>query len=108
MKTGYPWAVLGRRTHGTPLFMKNVGKKGEIVFDHPKPFHHTSVGLVQPGGAHETGAVGTNLGGGKSSNLIVANESGRLFLLKGDNMRFMELEEAAKYKDKRNPFPVLE
>jgi len=106
LKTGYPLPVLGKKTQGTPLFMKNVAKTADEkpILSHPQPFYHTAIGIVQPGGAHETGAVGTYLGGGKSPNLIVGNEAGRMFLLKGDNMRFMDVKEASKYRDYRNPF----
>lgn len=106
LKTGYPLPVLGKKTQGTPLFMKNIGKSSDEkpVFSHPQPFFHSAIGIVQPGGAHETGVVGTYLGGGKTPNLIVGDEQGRIYLLKGENMRFMDVKEASKYRDYRNPF----
>lgn len=104
-KDGYPLPVLGTKALGTPLFMKNLGMKdGLPVFAVPQPFSHSSIGLVQPGGGHETGAVGTTLGGGKF-NLLVANQSGHLFLLRGPDLRLLSPAEAAKYRDKPNPFP---
>lgn len=106
LKTGYPLPVLGKKTQGTPLFMKNIAESSDEkpVFSHPQPFFHSAIGIVQPGGAHETGAVGTYLGGGKTPNLIVGDEHGRIYLLKGENMRFMNVKEASKYRDYRNPF----
>ena len=104
-KDGYPLPVLGTKALGTPLFMRNMGMKdGLPVFAAPQPFSHSSIGLVQPGGGHETGAVGTTLGGGKF-NLLVANQSGNLFLLRGTDLRLLSPAEAAKYRDKPNPFP---
>jgi len=106
LKTGYPLPVLGKKTQATPLFMKNIAESSneKPAFSHPQPFFHAAAGIVQPGGAHETGAVGTYLGGGKTPNLIVGDEYGRIYLLKGDNMRFMDVKEASKYRDYRNPF----
>ncbi len=104
-QTGYPLPVLGKKALGTPLFMKNMGmKNGRPVFAAPMPFAHSSIGLVQPGGGHETGAVGTTLGGGKF-NLLLANQSGNVFLLKGTDLKFLTPAEAATYYDKPNPFP---
>lgn len=105
METGYPLPVLGKRTLGTPLFMRNVGTAEKPVFAHPVAFMHSVAGLVQPGGSHETGAIGTHLGG-DGTNFIVANESGRLFLLRGKNLRHATHEEAAKYRNSPNPFPA--
>ena len=47
-----------------------------------------------------------DLGGGPGTNLIVANEAGRLFLLRGENLRLLTRGEAARYRDKPNPFPA--
>ena len=104
--TGYPLPVLGHRTLNTPLFLRNVGTNENPVFSHPKPFAHVTHGLVQPGGSHESGVVGTRLGGGEKTNFVVANEAGRLFLLRGDNLALMPPEQAARYRDKPNPFPA--
>lgn len=104
-KDGYPLPVLGSKALGTPLFVKNLGlKDGLPVFAAPQPFAHSSIGLVQPGGGHETGAVGTTLGGGPF-NLLVANQTGHLFLLRGADLRLLGPAEAAPYRDKPNPFP---
>jgi hypothetical protein len=105
-KTGYPLPVLGQRTLNTPLFLRNVGTDEKPVFAHPQPFAHVTHGLVQPGGSHESGVVGTRLGGGSTTNFIVGNEAGRLFLLRGENLRLMTREEAGRYRDKPNPFPA--
>jgi hypothetical protein len=43
-------------------------------------------GVVQTGGAHETGAVGTMLGK-DGSNLLICNEAGRMFLLPGKKLK---------------------
>ncbi|MDP3071921.1 MAG: VCBS repeat-containing protein [Opitutaceae bacterium] len=104
-KNGYPLPVLGQRTLNTPLFLRNVGTNEKPVFAHPQPFAHSTHGIVQPGGSHESGVVGTRLGGGAKTNLIVANESGRLFLLRGENLRLMNQDEAARFRDKPNAFP---
>ena len=105
-QTGYPLPVLGQQTLNTPLFLRNVGTDARPVFAHPLPFAHVAHGLVQPGGSHESGVVGTRLGGGPAINFIVGNEAGRLFLLRGQNLRLMTREEAARYRDKPNPFPA--
>ncbi len=105
-KTGYPLPVLGQRTLNTPLFLRNVGTGEKPIFAHPQPFAHVTHGIVQPGGSHESGVVGTRLGGGAKTNVIVTNEAGRLFLLRGENLRLMTREEAARYRDKPNPFPA--
>jgi hypothetical protein len=105
-ETGYPLPVLGQRTLNTPLFLRNVGTHEKPVFAHPMPFAHLTHGLVQPGGSHESGVVGTRLGGGLETNFIVGNEAGRLFLLRGKHLRFMTREEAARYRDKPNAFPA--
>lgn len=105
METGYPLPILGKKTMGTPLFMKNVGSSSYPVFAHPSPFKHPVTGLVQPGGSHESGAVGTKLGGGTQRNLLVGNEVGRLYLLKGEHLELMTADEVKKYRNKPNPFP---
>uniref|UniRef100_UPI001E4417AC hypothetical protein n=1 Tax=Campylobacter jejuni TaxID=197 RepID=UPI001E4417AC len=84
-QTGYPLPVLGKKTLGPPLFMKNVGSPSKPAFLPPSPFAHSAFGLVQPGGSHETGAIATPLGG-NGPNLLVASETGYLFLLKGTNL----------------------
>jgi hypothetical protein len=83
--------------------MKNIGTETHPVFDNPKPFYHPSVGIIQPGGSHESGAIGTKLGGGNHRNLLVANEVGRLFLLQGNQLRLMEIDESKEYYNKPNP-----
>lgn len=103
MKTGYPLPVLGTKTLGTPLFMKNVGTANNPVFEHPFPFCIDNVGILQPGGSHESGAIGTILGGGNQRNLIVGNEIGRLYLIQGNQLKLMEHDEAKKYYNKPNP-----
>lgn len=103
--TGFPLPILGESTMGTPLFMRNVGTGKHLVFEHPVPFFHPGIGLVQPGGKHETGAIGTSLGGGNKKNLMVADETGRIFLLQGNHLELMTIEESKKYRDAPNPFP---
>jgi hypothetical protein len=84
--TGYPTPTLGApRPPATVLFMRNVGTATRPVFTHAVPFRHATKGLVQMGGLHESGAVGTTLGGG-GPNLLATNEVGRLFLLRGENL----------------------
>jgi hypothetical protein len=65
--------------------MRNVGTNPLPVFEHPVPFTHATMGVVQAGGAHESGAVATRLGGG-GPNLLVGNETGRFLLLRGANL----------------------
>ncbi|MBL9212090.1 MAG: VCBS repeat-containing protein [Opitutaceae bacterium] len=105
-ETGYPLPVLGARTLNTPLFLRNVGTNERPVFAPPVPFAHGTHGLVQPGGAHECGVVGTRLGGGRETNLLVANEAGRLFLLRGQHLRLLTREQVETYRNKPNPFPA--
>jgi hypothetical protein len=105
-RTGYPLPVLGQQTLNTPLFLRNVGTADKPVFAHPMPFAHVTHGIVQPGGSHESGVAGTRLGGGPGANLVVASEAGRLFLLRAKNLRLMTREQAARYRNKPNPFPV--
>lgn len=105
-ETGYPIPTLGQRSLNTLLFMRNVGTPDRPVFAHPVAVAHTTHGLVQPGGSHEAGFAGTRLGGGPITNFIAANEAGRLFLLRGQNLRLLTRDEASAYRDKRNPFPA--
>jgi hypothetical protein len=65
--------------------MRNVGTNPLPVFEHPVPFTHATMGVVQAGGAHESGAVATPLGG-RGPNLLVGNETGRFLLLRGANL----------------------
>ncbi len=102
-ETGFPMAALGqnpvvggllgglvdkalpvklKKTLGTPLLMLN---KGGMKFSMPEPFRDREGLVIQPGGAHETGAVGTMLGGG-GPNLLICNEAGRLFLIPGKSL----------------------
>ncbi len=106
-ETGYPMPMLGNRTLGTPLFMKNVGSNAEPMFARPQVFSHANFGLVQPGGSHETGAIATPLGG-DGPNLLVASETGELFLLRKKNLSLLTPEQAATYRDRRNPLPRSE
>jgi hypothetical protein len=69
-----------KRTIGTPLLMLNKGTNVAMKFARPVVFTDDSGTLIQPGGAHETGAVGTMLGG-NGPNLLICNEAGRLFLI---------------------------
>lgn len=104
-QTGYPLPVLGKRTLGTPLFMKNIGSNEKPVFAPPAPFRHEKAGLVQAGGSHETGAIATPLGG-DGPNLLVGSETGYLYLLRRPNLSLMTREEASQYHDRRNPLPA--
>lgn len=103
MKTGYPLPVLGTKTLGTPLYMRNVGTESNPVFEHPFPFELDGVGILQPGGYHESGAIGTVLGGDNQRNLIVGNEVGRLYLIPGSRLRLMSHDDAKKYRNTPNP-----
>lgn len=106
-QTGYPMAALGqnpvvggligklvdsalptklKKTLGTPLVMLNTGTNEKMKFTRPLTFHDEEGKVVQPGGAHETGAVGTMLGG-NGPNLLVCNEAGRMFLLPGKKLQ---------------------
>ena len=96
-QTGYPRPTLGANPLATALFMRNVGTNQQPIFAHPVPFVHATMGVVQVGGAHESGAVGTRLGGG-GPNLLVGNEAGRLFLL-----RRADLSVAQTAASVRNP-----
>ena len=85
---GFPMPALGMRTLGTPLFMRNVGSNQQPAFAMPTPFLHATIGIIQPGGSHESGAVLTDLGGG-GPNLLAGNEVGRLFLYRDANIKFL-------------------
>lgn len=102
---GYPFPILGKKTMGTPLFMRNCGTGERPVFDMPCPFGYPGIGLVQPGGSHESGAVATVIGGGNHRNLLVGNEVGRLYLLQGDSLELWTAAQAVKYRNKPNPLP---
>ncbi len=103
-ETGYPMAALGqnpvvggligslvdkalptklKKTLGTPLLMLN---KGDNTFARPLVFRGEDDLVIQPGGAHETGAVGTILGK-DGPNLLICNEAGRFFLLPGKSLQ---------------------
>lgn len=79
LETGYPKPTLGERPQGTVLFMRNAGTNLEPVFEHPVPFVHEHLGVLQPGGAHESGTVPAYLGP-NGPNLLSGNETGRIFL----------------------------
>ncbi|MCF7784525.1 MAG: VCBS repeat-containing protein [Prosthecobacter sp.] len=105
--TGYPMAALGqnpvvggligklvdsalptklKKTLGTPLVMLNTGTNTKMRFERPLTFQDEEGQVIQPGGAHETGAVGTMLGG-SGPNLLICNEAGRMFLLPGKKLQ---------------------
>jgi hypothetical protein len=84
-ETGMPMPTIGVKTLGTPLLMLNAGTNERMKFARPVPFRDEAGKIIQPGGAHETGAVGTFLGG-KGPNLLICNEAGRLFLLPGHRL----------------------
>lgn len=105
--TGYPMAALGqnpvvggvigslvdkalpaklKKTIGTPLVMLNTGTNEAMKFARPLVFRDEQNVVIQPGGAHETGAVGTLLGG-NGPNLLICNEAGRMFLLPGNKLQ---------------------
>jgi hypothetical protein len=83
---GFPMPSIAKKTVGTPLLMLNTGTKTKMKFALPEPFRDGAGQIVQPGGAHETGAVGTMLGG-HGPNLLICNEAGRLFLLPGNKLQ---------------------
>jgi hypothetical protein len=85
-KTGLPMPGIGIKTLGTPLLMLNTGAGGEMRFARPVPFRDEAGAIIQPGGAHETGAVGTMLGK-NGPNLLICHEAGRLFLLPGKKLK---------------------
>jgi hypothetical protein len=82
-ETGLPMPTIGKKTLGTPLLMLN---KGNNTFARPVPFRDAEGKVIQPGGAHETGAVGTMLGK-YGPNLLICNEAGRMFLLPGKELK---------------------
>ncbi len=82
-ENGSPMPKIGKKTLGTPLLMLNTGKGSYAI---PVPFRDHSDKIIQPGGAHETGAVGTMLGK-DGPNLLICNEAGRMFLLPGKELR---------------------
>ena len=75
-----------KNTLGTPLLMLNTGTNAKMKFARPVPFRDETGKVIQPGGAHETGAIGTMLGG-NGPNLLICNEAGRLFLLPGKTLK---------------------
>jgi hypothetical protein len=106
-ETGYPMAALGqnpvvggligslvdkalpaklKKTLGTPLLMLNTGTNEKMRFARPLVFRDADDLVIQPGGAHETGAVGTMLGK-DGPNLLICNEAGRMFLLPGKELK---------------------
>lgn len=85
-ETGYPMPSIGKKTLGTPLLMLNRGTNTKMVFARPTPFKDEDDKIIQPGGAHETGAVGTMLGG-NGPNLLICNEAGRMYLLPGKQLQ---------------------
>lgn len=85
-QTGLPMPTIGKKTLGTPLLMLNTGTNAQMKFARPVPFCDESGTIIQPGGAHETGAVGTMLGG-NGPNLLICNEAGRMFLLLGTSLK---------------------
>ena len=85
-ETGSPMPAIGKKTLGTPLLMLNTGTAAAPKFARPIPFRDQAGEIIQPGGAHETGAVGTVLGR-EGPNLLICNEAGRLLLLPGKNLR---------------------
>jgi hypothetical protein len=105
-RTGYPLPVLGQQTLNTALLLRNVGTSERPVFAHPVAFAHGTHGIVQPGGSHESGVIGTRLGGGPGPNLLAANEAGRIFLLRGEHLRLLTHEEAARHRNRPNAFPT--
>jgi hypothetical protein len=74
-----------KKALGTPLLMLN---QGDNTFARPLVFRDEGGLVVQPGGAHETGAVGTMLGK-DGPNLLICNEAGRMFLLPGKKLKAM-------------------
>ncbi len=85
-ETGLPMPAIGKKTLGTPLLMLNTGTNAKMKFARPVPFRDENSQIIQPGGAHETGAVGTLLGQ-NGPNLLICNEAGRLFLLPGKKLQ---------------------
>lgn len=83
---GFPMPSIAKKTIGTPLLMRNTGGNTAMTFALPEPFRDETGAVIQPGGAHETGAVGTALGGG-GPNLLICNEAGRMFLIHGRKLQ---------------------
>ncbi len=81
-ETGLPMPGIAKKTLGTPLLMLNTGTNEAMKFARPVPFRDEAGKIIQPGGSHETGAVGTMLGG-NGPNLLICNEAGRMFLIPG-------------------------
>ncbi len=82
-ETGLPMPTIGKKTLGTPLLMLNSGKN---TFARPVAFRDDEGKVIQPGGAHETGSVGTMLGK-DGPNLLICNEAGRMYLLPGKKLK---------------------
>ncbi|HBJ86892.1 MAG TPA: hypothetical protein DDZ88_24145 [Verrucomicrobiales bacterium] len=82
-ETGLPMPTIGKKTLGTPLLMLN---QGDNTFARPVAFRDGEGKVIQPGGAHETGAVGTMLGE-DGPNLLICNEAGRMFLIPGKELK---------------------
>jgi hypothetical protein len=82
---GLPMPTIDKKTLGTPLLMLNTGDARTMRFSLPQAFRDEAGTVIQPGGAHETGAVGTMLGG-NGQNLLICNEAGRLYLLPGKKL----------------------
>lgn len=85
-ETGLPMPAIGKKTLGTPLLMLNTGTAEKPRFARPVPFRDETGHIVQPGGAHETGAVGTWLGK-EGPNLLICNEAGKMYLLPGRKLQ---------------------
>lgn len=85
-ENGLPMPAIGKKTLGTPLLMLNTGSLQHPRFAMPVPFRDASGSIIQPGGAHETGAVGTLLGG-RGPSLLICNEAGRMFLIPGSQLQ---------------------
>ena len=85
-ETGLPMPTIGKKTLGTPLLMLNTGSNEHMKFARPVPFRDADNRIIQPGGAHETGAVGTMLGK-DGPNLLICNEAGRMFLIPGKTLK---------------------
>ncbi|HEY2573042.1 MAG TPA: VCBS repeat-containing protein [Verrucomicrobiaceae bacterium] len=83
---GFPMPSVAKRTVGTPLLLLNTGSDAKMKFALPQPFHDITGEIVQPGGAHETGAIGTMLGG-CGPNLLICNEAGRMFLIRNRQLQ---------------------
>jgi len=89
---GFPMPSIAKRTVGTPLLLLNKGTNARTKFALPEPFRDLEGNIIQPGGAHETGAVGTMLGGG-GPNLLICNEAGRMFLIRRSQLHASSIHE---------------